>query len=301
MDLDPPLIFAPGIQLPSFEWSCNNVTTRTVLKDGAFEYSKDINELASFVEAIDPNLVVEMPSFGSLLSFNEAKNIARTFDKVPGKTENTNWEAEVEARLQSVQPLAFDEFRKNGYARWGVWVLHVLLHSDRGKRFGDYYGVLKNMKHLLDSGISPCTKTTARLWLKRKSGVSPPGRRCPGCRLQTCSLFSSPGIPWLANYSSMDDRSMDDSESTDASSSESEAEQSSRDDESNEDTGDFCDGQMFRYRSYRRFAKAFKYKKRARLPACVTLCIKLMYPGGPLKGFEELAEESNNYRYGEIT
>ena len=93
---------------------------------------------------------IELVGVGELPTLEEALVFAATYDRV----EATSLYAEVNGkstsevakgrRLKAEWP--FDEFRDNRYRLWAIWLIHVLVHSDGGQRYGNLFAVVVKLQ-----------------------------------------------------------------------------------------------------------------------------------------------------------
>lgn len=223
---------------------------------------------------VSEDAVLAVPHIGETLSLAQARHVAKRHDMLPEKeTSDDAIATAVNARAQLRSPLPFDSFRQNNYFKWAVWVIHVLLHSDHGRVFGNYVEMVRHFRAHWDNGVYQATQSTRLYLLPHMRPALTTTQLCPGCELETCRLFRFPPLTWLINYKTL---GLDSSEI--------------------QTKGN---GPVFRHRAYKTFCSFYRYRERSRIPACMTLYTKLLYPGGVLRGFQEADPLQFEEEYGE--
>lgn len=258
-----PVLFIPGDDFKSFEWSTHEEEARrTRLDQNAFAYSGQLEELVALYDSM-PNAVtrrIEVVGVGELPTLEEAMAFAETYDRIDATSlyaaANGKSTSEVSKRRRSGQKWPFDEFRDNKYRLWAIWLVHVLIHSDSGQRYGNLFAVYSYFRTYHEDDVFPAHASTLCLFQPRALL-----RRCPGCGLAPCMNMDDDGR--ILDYSM------------------------------SEDCNKYGEGPAMRYRAYSIYAQCYKLKQRQMLEDCACFVIKLLYPGGELTGFEEAVSEES--------
>lgn len=114
-------------RLASFQWTDGEGNARTtLLEEGVYEYDASFEDFVSLFD-LQPDLRLTLAGFGGVPTLQEARRIAKSFDRIENTVEYSarsgKSEQMVGFRPRESFPWPFNKYRVDKEKLWGLWIL----------------------------------------------------------------------------------------------------------------------------------------------------------------------------------